>query len=698
MAFVAVLLSVPMTGASLQYPAAPRGNVVDDYHGVRIADPYRWLENPDSPESRQWIRAENALTESYLKTVPDTNALKSQLTKLWTPAAYPMGGFAEEGGRYFFLRRDPGKNQPILYWKAAGDDSQAKVLLDPNTLRADGTAALDSWSVSRDGKILAYGIARAGSDWQDIQFRTVDDGKDLNDKLEWSKFSALEWSPDGSGIYYTRYPQPAPDSFLTAANSNQELRFHTLRTAQRSDRLIYSRPDHKTWTFDPIVTEDGGYLIIEVHEGTRPENLVFYRTLKEPNAKTIELSRTFDAQYQFLANEGAKFYFETTDNAPRGRVISIDTAAANRKAEIVPQKQAVLDQAVILGDSMYLNYQQDVVAHLYTAPLKTRELREVATPGKGAASWAEHGPKHGPGFFWFGSFVEPTSLYSVAPNATEVKRFSPGDLPFDPKSFETRQVFYPSKDGTKIPMFLIGKHGFSAHAETPCLLWGYGGFDIAEAPHYSPLYLEWVQRGGLVAVANLRGGSEYGEAWHQAGMKLHKQNVFDDFIAAAQWLIENRYTSTPKLAIYGRSNGGLLIGAVLNQRPDLFGAAIAGVGVMDMLRFDQFTVGQGWTSDYGSPSNPVEFKAIRAYSPLHNIHDGTRYPPVLVLTADHDDRVVPGHSFKYTAAMQHAQGGPAPILIRIETSAGHGGGKPVGKQVDEAAAIIGFLQKALGLV
>jgi prolyl oligopeptidase len=602
---LAVLLSLPIAAASLQYPSAPRGNVVDDYHGTRIADPYRWLENPDSPESRKWIQAENALTESYLKTVPDTDAIKSQLMKLWTPVTYPSGGFAARGGRYFFLRRDPGKNQPILYWRTDRADSQPKILLDPNTLRADGTAALDSWSLSRDGKMLAYGIARAGSDWQDIQFRSVDDCKDLTDKLQWSKFSSLEWSPDGSGIYYTRFPEPAQNSLLTAANYNQELRFHTLRTAQSSDRLVYSRPDHKTWEFDPIVTEDGTYLVIEVHEGTRPENLVFYRRLKEPAAKTVELNSTFDAQYQFLANDRAKFYFETTDGAPRGRVISIDTSAANRKAEVIPQKQAVLDQAVILDDSMYLNYQQDVVAHLYTASLNTRELREVALPGKGTASWAEHGPKHGPGFFWFGSFTEPTSLYAVAPNATEGTRYGTGQLPFSPQSFETRQVFYNSKDGTKIPMFLIGRRGFKANPETPCLMWGYGGFDIAVTPQYSPLFLEWVQGGGLVAVANLRGGSEYGEAWHQAGMKLHKQNVFDDFIAAAQWLTENRYTSTAKLAIYGRSNGGLLIGAVLNQRPDLFGAAIAGVGVMDMLRFDKFTVGQGWTSDYGSPGIPL---------------------------------------------------------------------------------------------
>lgn len=693
-----LVLALQAAAANLQYPDAPHGNVVDDYNGVRVADPYRWLENPDSPASRKWIQAENALTASYLATVPNTAELKAQLKQLWSPVTYPGGGLAERNGRIFFLRRDPGKNQPILYWKTSAHDAAARVLLDPNTLRADGTAALDSWSVSRDGKILAYGVARAGSDWQDISFRSVDDCKDLNDKLQWSKFSSLEWAADRSGIYYTRFPEPPPDALLTAANYNQELRFHKLGTPQSADRLVYARPDHKTWEFEPVLTEDAKYLVIEVHDGTKPENLVFYQELNNSGAKTVELNSKFDAQYDFIGNEGGKFYFASTDQAPRGRVISIDIAAGNQKAEVIPQKASVLSQAVMLGESMYLNYQQDVVAHLYRTSLKTRQMQEIELPGKGTANWADHGPRNGSEYFWFGSFTQPTSLYLLAAGSSRGESFGSAELPFDPKAFETRQIFYKSKDGTKIPMFLIGRHGFQANPQTPCLLWGYGGFDISLTPGYSPLYLEWVQRGGIVAVANLRGGNEYGEAWHQAGMKLKKQNVFDDFIAGAEWLIANRYTSTPKLGIYGRSNGGLLIGAVLNQRPDLFGAAIAGVGVMDMLRFDQFTSGPGWTSDYGSPHNPVEFKAIRAYSPLHNIHDGTHYPPVLVLTADHDDRVVPGHSFKYTAAMQHAQGGPAPILIRIETSAGHGGGKPISKQVDEAAAIIGFLEKALGLV
>jgi prolyl oligopeptidase len=446
------------------------------------------------------------------------------------------------------------------------------------------------------------------------------------------------------------------------------------------------------------VSEDGRYLIIHVDEGTKPQNLVFYQDLKAAPGKTIEINRTFDAEYRFLDNRGSKLFFRSTNVAPKGRVISIDVSAGNTITEIIPEKKSVLHQAVMLDDSLCLNYQEDVVTHLYTSSLSGKNVREVKLPGKGTAEWAEDGPKRGERFYWFSSFTQPSSLYSLDSSSLRAVAFGDSKLPLDPNAFETRQIFYSSKDGTKIPMFLTGRKGFHANAETPCLLWGYGGFNISITPQYSPLFLQWVEMGGVVAVANLRGGGEYGEAWHQSGMKLKKQNVFDDFISAAEWLIANQYTSKEKLAIYGQSNGGLLIGAVVNQRPDLFGGAIAGVGVMDMLRFNRFTVGDGWTSDYGSPENPAEFKAIRAYSPLHNILQGVHYPPVLVLTADHDDRVVPGHSFKYTAALQHAQGGRAPILIRIETGAGHGGGKPISKQVDEAAAIIGFLEKALGMM
>ena len=701
-ALACLVLLFPLLANDFRYPNAPRGTAVNDYHGIRIADPYRWLENSDSPETRLWIAQENALTNSYLATVPNTPAIKDRLAVLFSAVVYPSSlgrpaAIVNKGDRYFFLRRDSGKNQPILYWMASRT-ATPKPLLDPNSLSAGGTAALSTWSISNDGKLLAYGIERSGSDWQDIRFRDVDSGRDLRDKLEWIKFGGAEWTSDGRGVYYSRFPKPDEKSMLTEANFNQLLYFHKLETAQSGDRLVYERPDHKDWTFGPTVTDDGRYLIIQVNQGTRPENLIFYEDLRSRDKKTVELINRFDAVYDFLGNRGSKFYFRTTAGAPRDRIVSIDVDRGNAHSEIVPEKSSVLDQATLSGDSLYLVYSKDVASQVIAYGLDGTHSREVPLPGKGQVVWAERSTHSAEQFFSFESFTEPETLYSFPVGTWRSEPLEASHLPFDPVKFETRQVFYNSKDGTRIPMFLIGRKGFKPNPETPCLLWGYGGFDITVAPHYNPLFLEWIELGGIVASANLRGGGEYGEAWHQAGMKLKKQNVFDDFIAAAEWLIANKYTSQRKLAINGASNGGLLVGAVLSQRPDLFGAAVPQVGVMDMLRFNKFTIGHAWTSDYGSPDNPVEFKAIRAYSPLHNIREGGKYPPTLVLTSDHDDRVVPAHSFKYTAELQYAQAGQAPILIRIETAAGHGGGKPISKRIDEAAAILAFLEKSLGMV
>jgi prolyl oligopeptidase len=697
----AFVICALLLGDKLQYPAAPRENVTDDYHGIRVADPYRWLENPDSPRSRKWIEEENALTNSFLANVPNFPAIKDRLASLWTPVAYPSAttdgraALVNKAGRYFFMRRDSGNNQPILYWMLSRD-ATPKPLLDPNRLSADGTAALLSWAISNDGKLLAYGIARSGSDWQIIYFRDVDTGRDLADKLEWSKFIPPEWASDNKGIYYARFPKPADENVLTSANYNQQLCFHKLRTQQTEDTLIYERPDHKDWLFQPRESDNGRYLIIHVSEGTRPENLIFYRELGRPGAKTIELINKFEAVYKFLGNRGSKFYFLTTAGAPKGRVVVIDVTHANAVVEVVPQTGDVLDQAVLTGQSLYLVYAKDVSSFVVKCGLDGMDRREIELPGMGHVLWAERLARPEEQFFSFEGFAQPETLYSLNTHTWRIAPFEKSKLPFDPESFETRQIFYMSKDGTRIPMFLVGRKGFEANPNTPCLLWGYGGFDISTTPQYRPLYLEWIELGGIFASANLRGGGEYGEEWHKAGMQAKKQNVFDDFIAAAEWLIANKYTSRNKLAIYGRSNGGLLVGAVLNQRPDLFGAAIAGVGVMDMLRFPKFTIGHAWTPEYGSPDNPVDFKIIRAYSPLHNIREGGEYPPTLVLTSDHDDRVVPAHSFKYAAELQYAQAGPAPVLIRIETSAGHGAGKPITKQVEEAAAVIAFLESARG--
>ena len=688
----------------LKYPDAPRGTVVDDYHGIKVPDPYRWLENPDATESRKWITAENQITNAYLASVPNRAEIAKRLTELSSVVMYPRPGgdpsasFIQRGGRYFFLRRDSGKNQPILYWMESRT-AAPKPLLDPNAMNAAGTTAVSSWRVSNDGKLLAYGVARAGSDWQDIHFRQVDTGKDLDDKLEWSKFIDPEWAADGKGIYYGQFPKPNEKEILTSANEHHKLYYHQLGLPQSQDRLVYERPDHKDWMFAPTVSDDGAYLLIAVAEGTKPQNLVFYRDLKSGSDKFIELINKFEAQYRFLGNRGPVLYFDTTASAPRGRIVSIDIAHGNKLTEIIPQSQYNLDQAALGGDSLYVVYQKDVSSELLVYGLGGKLRKDVPLPGKGQVHLPEEASKSTEQFFTFAAFTQPETLYSLD---TKSWKSEPLDkeakLPFDPSAFETRQVFYPSKDGTKISMFLVGRKGFRPDPNTPVLLYGYGGFNISLTPSYSALVLQWVELGGVFASANLRGGGEYGEDWHQAGMKDKKQNVFDDFIAAGEWLIANKYTSRAKLGIYGRSNGGLLIGAVLNQRPDLWGAAIPGVGVMDMLRFHKFTIGAAWTSDFGSPDTPHDFQVIRAYSPLQNIKQGAQYPPTMVLTSDHDDRVVPAHSFKYAAALQHAQEGPAPILIRIETAAGHGGGKPMSKQVEESADIIAFLEKALGTV
>jgi prolyl oligopeptidase len=701
--FIVAMSTTLIFGARFKYPDAPRGTVVEEYHGTKIADPYRWLEDPDSPEARRWIDAENKLTHEYLSSVPNGSALRKRLAELWSPVSYPRAASQQEGsslvnrgGRYFFLRRDAGQNQPVLYYMTERN-AKPRPLLDPNTLSTEGIAALLSWTISRDGKTLAYGIARAGSDWQDIHLRDVDSGRDLPDHLEWIKFIGPEWAADGRGIYYGRFPKPDEKNLLTSANYNHQLWYHKLGTSQSQDVLVYERPDHRDWMFSPTVSDDGRYLIIEVSEGTKPENLVFYQQLNGGSGRTVELIRDFTAMYDFIGNKGTRFYFMTTANAEKGRVVFIDVSNGGRATEVVPQTGDVLDQAALAGNTLYLVYQKDVASQVIAWSLDGAEKREVPLPGKGRAHWAERLADNTEQFFSFEGFTSPEMLYGFDTRTSKVTAFEQARLPFDPAAFETRQVFCRSKDGTRIPMFLIGRKGFQPDPKTPVLLYGYGGFNVATTPQYKPMYLQWIELGGVVASANLRGGGEYGRQWHEAGMKANKQNVFDDFIAAAEWLIANKYTSRERLAIYGRSNGGLLVGAVLNQRPDLFGAAVPGVGVMDMLRFHKFTIGYAWTSDYGSPDNPEDFKAIRAYSPLHNIRQGAQYPPTLVLTSDHDDRVVPAHSFKYAAALQHAQEGPAPILIRIETSAGHGGGKPITKQVDETADIISFLEKALGM-
>ncbi|MCC6368143.1 MAG: S9 family peptidase [Bryobacterales bacterium] len=684
-------------------PPTKRIDHVDELHGAIVPDPYRWLEDVDSPDTRAWVQAQSTYARRHLDTIPGREKLRERITELMNytrSAHYEVGarhyaGILKSGGRLFFLRQDGGQNQPVLYVQEG--NSEPRALINPNTASKEGITALATWAPSPDGKRLAYGIAVAGSDWQEWRVRDVDTGKDLPGRIQWIKFANPVWSPDGKGVYYSRYPEPAKDELLTAANYNNKLYYHRLGTKQTEDKLIYERPDRKEWRFDPWPSEDGRYLLILVSEGTAVENMVFYQDLRAGNGKTVELIRDFSGMFSPLGNRGTEFYFQSTEKAPKGHILSIDFANPDRSQwkQIVPEGKDALELAVWSGGRLYCQYLEDVKSAVRVYGLQGRFEKQVKLPGMGTAAWYAGSRNEPEQFYSFAGFTSPLTLYRYDANTGESHPLFSSKLPFDPSIFETKQVFYQSKDGTKIPMFLSYRKGLRPNGANPTILYGYGGFSIAIVPNFSVLYLAWMEQGGLVAVANLRGGSEYGEAWHHAGMKQNKQNVFDDFIAAGEWLIANNYTSSHRLSILGGSNGGLLVGACLNQRPDLFGAAIPMVGVMDMLRFHKFTIGKAWTSDYGDPANSTDFEILHKYSPLQNIRQGSAYPATMIMTADHDDRVVPAHSFKYGAALQYAQEGKAPILIRIQTSAGHGAGKPAAKMIEEYTDMISFLRQAL---
>ena len=672
------------------YPPAKKVDTVDDYHGTKVADPYRWLEDTNSPETAAWVEAENKVTEAYFSHIGERAKIRARLTELFNYERY--NGAFEVAGKYFLFKNDGLQNQDILY-VADKPDGPERALLDPNTLRADGTAALAGLSVDRSAKLLAYAIAQAGSDWSEWHVRDIATGKDLPDSVQWTKFTTAEWTADGRAFFYQRFPQPNDKAALTESNKNAQLYLHRIGEPQASDRLIYQRPDQPRWMFNSSVSDDGRYLVMDVYTGDESKNLLFYQDLNAAEPRTVELISQQTAKYSFIGNQGSEFYLLTTDGAPKGRVIAVDVNRPERAnwKEIVPEQAETLSAVQYAGGKLMLSYLKDAHSVAKIAALNGKMERELALPGLGTTGWSPARATDTELIYSFASYTAPLTFYRYDLKSNQSTLLRKSKLSFDPGRYETEQVFYKSKDGTRVPMFLVHKKDLQRDGKNPTLLYGYGGFNIAETPNFSPSFLAWAEMGGVLAVANLRGGSEYGEAWHEAGTKLHKQNVFDDFIAGAEWLIANKYTSTPKLAIFGGSNGGLLVGAVLNQRPDLFGAAMPAVGVMDMLRFNKFTIGSAWEGDYGSPENPEQFRALYAYSPLHNIRPGTHYPPTLITTSDHDDRVVPGHSFKYAATLQAAQGGPAPILIRIETRAGHGAGKPTTKRIEEAADRFAFL-------
>ncbi|MBE9041332.1 S9 family peptidase [Oscillatoriales cyanobacterium LEGE 11467] len=676
---------------SFNYPIARQADQTDNYHGIEVADPYRWLEDPDSEETRTWIEGQNQVTSGFLDQIPQRDRIKERLTQLWDYEKF--GTPFKRGDRYFFFKNDGLQNQSVLY-VLQSLDGEPRVLLDPNTLSEDGTVALSGYSISEDGKFMAYGLSSSGSDWQEWQVRDVDTGKDLADRLKWVKFSGASWTHDSQGFFYSRYDEPNEDTKYEDINYFQKLYYHRLGTNQTEDTLIYDRPDEKEWGFSGGVTEDGQYLIISVWRGTDPKNLVFYRDLTVPDAPVVELINEFEAEYAFVDNEGSAFWFRTDLDAPRGRLIAIETQTGER-TEIIPEAEDVLEGVGLLNNQFVASYLKDARTEIKIFNLDGSFVRDVALPGIGSAGGFS-GKRHDTETFYsFTGFTAPTTIYRYDMKTGESRVFRQPQVDFDPGQYETTQIFYPSKDGTQVPMFITHKTGIELDGQNPTYLYGYGGFNISLTPVFTVGQLVWMELGGVLAIPNLRGGGEYGEAWHQGGTKLNKQNVFDDFIAAAEWLIANGYTSSAKLAIGGGSNGGLLVGACMTQRPDLFAAAMPAVGVLDMLRFHKFTIGWAWCSDYGSPENLEEFNALHAYSPLHNLKSGTAYPATMITTADHDDRVVPAHSFKFAAALQAAGEGGNPLLIRIETKAGHGAGKPTTKTIEELADRWAFLVRVL---
>jgi prolyl oligopeptidase len=693
------LLMAPVLAVAdepLSYPATRRVDHLDDYHGTKVLDPYRWLEDDvrTTPEVREWVTAENKVTEKFLESIPERAAIRKRLTELWNYEKYSAP--SKHGGRYFFSKNDGLQNQSVLYVQDALD-GPPRVLIDPNAWSKDGTVALSGMAISDNAKHLAYGVAEAGSDWNTWHVLDVASAKPLSDELKWVKFSGAAWTKDGKGFFYSRYDEPKPGAEFQSLNLNQKLMYHRLGTPQADDLLVYKRPDHPDWGFSAGVSEDGRYLVITIHVGTDHRYRITYRDLDEPLAMPVDLIDNFENEYSFIDNDGPVFYFKTDYQAPRCRVVAIDLRKPGREfwKEIIPEAKENLTSVTLVGNFFVADYLRDARTQVKLFAPDGTFVREIELPGLGTASGFGGRRIDTETFYTYSSFATPPSIYRYDLITGQSRLIRQIKVKFHPDDYVVEQVFVPSKDGTKVPVFITHKKGISLDGSHPTLLYGYGGFNIALTPTFSIIRVAWLEMGGVFAQANLRGGGEYGVDWHKAGTKLHKQSVFDDFIAAAEWLIAHKYTRPDKLAVQGGSNGGLLVGAVETQRPDLFGACLPAVGVMDMLRFQKFTAGRFWTDDYGSSDNPEEFKALSAYSPYHNLKPGTKYPATLVTTADTDDRVVPGHSFKFIAQLQYCQAGTAPVLARIETRAGHGAGKPTAKLIEEVADQWAFLVKTL---
>ncbi|MEZ5069713.1 MAG: prolyl oligopeptidase family serine peptidase [Bacteroidales bacterium] len=669
------------------YPETRKGDVVEDYHGTQVADPYRWLEDDMSEETAAWVKSQNELTFSYLEKIPFRNELKDRMTQIWNFSK--MGLPVKKGDLYFYSFNSGLQNQDVVYVRT-GLEGEGRVFLDPNTLSADGTVALAGASVSNDNRYYAYAVSRGGSDWREVYVRDIASGQDLEDHLMWIKFSGIAWL--GDGFFYTRYDQPAEGDELKAENKNSKIYFHRVGTPQDADQLIYLDEAHPDWGFSLEVTDDEKYTILYVTESTSG-NALGVRKSSEKDGKFTWLELGFDSNYQVIGSKDDILYVLTDFEAPRYRLVAVDMARPEKEnwVDVIPQHDRnVLESATLGGGRILATFLQDAYSVAEVFDLSGTLLHQVELPGIGSLEGISARMEEKTAFFSYSSFDVPGTVYKYDIETNEAVVFYAPDVDFDSEAYETKQVFYNSKDGTRVPMFIVHKKGMELNGTAPTLLYGYGGFNITYSPSFSTARAVWLEQGGVFALANIRGGGEYGEEWHKAGTVLQKQNVFDDFIAAAEYLIDEKYTSPDRLAVYGGSNGGLLIGAVINQRPDLFAAAIPMVGVMDMLRFHKFTIGRYWTVDYGSSDDPEQFRYLMTYSPLHNIEDRD-YPAVLVTTGDHDDRVVPAHSFKYIATLQAAYTGPNPVMIRINTDAGHGAGKPTTKVIEEYSDVWSFL-------
>ncbi len=684
--------------AKLTYPESKTVDQTDDYFGVTVSDPYRWLEADvrEDEDVANWVAAQNEVSFGYLKDLPRRDEIEERLRVLWDYEKFTLP--SKKGDRIFYRRNDGLQNQYVLYVQDGEDEP--RVLLDPNGWSEDGATALAAYYPSPDGSQVAYLVQDGGSDWRTAKIIDVATGGVLEDALDWLKFTGLSWAKDGSGFYYSRYPEPEEGEAFQSLNHNQAVYFHKVGDSQENDTRVYARPENPEEGFSASVSDDGETLVITVWKGTDDRYEVVLIDLADPNAQPVDLVTGFEHDYSYIATTAGRHFFFTDDGAPKGKVVSTPAEVGPDGAvwmEVVPESEHVLSGVSVVGGRIFTEYMEDVKSAVRMFSLDGGALGQVDLPGVGSAGGFGGEPDDTVTFYSFSSFNRPTTLYRYDIASGETSIFKEAAAPFNPDDYVVKQVFYTSKDGTRIPMFLAHKKGLSLRKGAPTLLYGYGGFNISLTPGFSVTRLAWMEMGGVLAVANLRGGGEYGKAWHDAGRLLNKQNVFDDFIAAGEYLVEEGITTKDKLAIQGGSNGGLLVGAVVNQRPDLFAAALPAVGVMDMLRFNQFTAGRFWTDDYGDPANEEDFKNLYAYSPYHNIRSGEDYPAILVTTADTDDRVVPGHSFKYAAALQAADIGDEPHIIRIETRAGHGAGKPTDKIIEEYADMWAFLARHTGL-